>query len=158
MARKLSSAMASAALHLEEGAVRDHVGYNLKRAYMVFQPAAQTALLKYGLRVPSFTALSVIIKNPGIAPSELAEILKMERSNIVVVIDELETLELVSRTQSKKDRRRIALSATIRGSELQNNAQASIRESESQILRFLDAEEQATLIELLGRIEAASPD
>jgi hypothetical protein len=32
----------------------------------------------------------------------------MERSNIVVIIDELETRELISRRQSKTDRRRYA--------------------------------------------------
>ncbi len=158
MARKLRSTATKMGLQLDEGAVRETVGYNLKRAYMVLQPLAQSGLSKHGLRVPSFTALSVIIQNPDIAPSVLAELLRMERSNIVVVIDELETLDLVSRTQSTTDRRRIALSATLLGTQLHKKAQASIQEAENKILHLLSAEEQTKLVELLGKIEAAALD
>ncbi|PLX39128.1 MAG: transcriptional regulator [Hyphomicrobiales bacterium] len=140
----------------EEGVLREFVGYNVKRAYMALQPAAQAGMAEYDLRVPSFSCLSVIVANPGIAPSELAECLKMERSNIVVVIDELESRELVNRTKSTKDRRRYALSATMRGRRLHEKAVAAIHRRENHLLRSLSAEEQATLVELLNKVEAGS--
>ena len=98
-----------------DNALRGFLGYNLKRAYLAVHPAAKAAMTEFGLRVPSFSCLSVIVENPGIAPSVLAEYLKMERSNIVVIIDELESRELVNRTRSTVDRRRFALTATVRG-------------------------------------------
>lgn len=139
----------------EDGAVRDLFGYRLKRAYMVLHPLAQTGLADLGLRVLSFSCLSVIVRNPGIAPSALAEQLKMERSNIVVVLDELETLELISRTQQKTDRRRYALNATVRGRRLHDKAAETLRRNEARLLQGLSFEEQDQLAALLAKIEAA---
>ena len=61
-------------------------------------------------------------------------------------------------TQSTTDRRRIALSATLLGTQLHKKAQASIQEAENKILHLLSAEEQTKLVELLGKIEAAALD
>lgn len=154
MARTRTSQPDEGPENVEEGALRELVGYNVKRAYMVLHPVAQAALSDLGLRIMSFSCLSVIVRNPGIAPSVLAEQLKMERSNLVVVIDELETRELVSRTQSKTDRRRFALNATVRGRRLHDKATEAIRRNEERLLCGLSADEQAQLVALLQRIEA----
>lgn len=143
---------------LDEGALRGFVGYNVKRAYMVMQPATQAALAALDLRIPSFSCLSVIVRNPGIAPSVLAEQLKIERSNIVVIIDELETRELVSRTQMKTDRRRYALTATMRGRQLHDKAVSAIRRAEDRQLGRLTPDEREALVALLNKIEAAATD
>jgi DNA-binding MarR family transcriptional regulator len=141
-----------------DGALRELVGYNLKRAYLVLSSDAQAVLGELGLRILSFSCLSVITRNPGIAPSALAERLKMERSNLVVVIDELETRELVSRTQSKTDRRRFALNATVRGRRLHDTAVEALHRSEARLLARLSREEQALLVSMMRRIEAAGED
>lgn len=141
-----------------EGALRELVGYNIRRAYLVLSSDAQAVLAEFGLRVLSFSCLSVIARNPGIAPSVLAERLKMERSNLVVVIDEIETRELVSRTQSKTDRRRFALTATVRGRRLHDTAVKALHKSEARLLQRLTQEEQALLVSMMKRIEAAGED
>lgn len=138
--------------------LRQFVGYNVKRAYMVMQPASQAALAGLDLRIPSFSCLAVIVRNPGIAPSVLAEHLKIERSNIVVIIDELETRDLISRTQSSTDRRRHALTATIRGRQLHDRAIAALHQAEERQLARLDAAERAQLVALLNKIEATAAD
>jgi DNA-binding MarR family transcriptional regulator len=143
---------------VSDDALREFVGYNIKRAYLVLHTDAQVVLAELGLRVLSFSCLSVIARNPGIAPSALAERLKMERSNVVVVIDELEARELVSRTPSKTDRRRFALNATVRGRRLHDTAVAALRRSEERLLGRLTKEEQALLVSMMERIEAAGGD
>ena len=70
------------------------IGYNLKRSYLIVRNAAEGVLAPLGLRVVSMTALSLIVDNPGIAPSQIADALQMERPNIVVIIDDLETRQL----------------------------------------------------------------
>lgn len=142
----------------DEGALRELVGYNIKRAYLVLHSDAQAVLAALELRVLSFSCLSVIARNPGIAPSELAERLKMERSNVVVLIDELETRELVSRTQSKTDRRRFALKVTVGGRRLHAAALEALHNSEARLLGGLTKEEQALLVSMMRRIEAARED
>ena len=138
--------------------LRQFVGYNVKRAYMVLQPATQAALADLDLRIPSFSSLAVIVRNPGIAPSVLAEHLKIERSNLVVIIDELETRELISRTQMKTDRRRYALTATMRGRQLHDKAIAALHRAEDRQLGRLTAEERAQLVALLNKIETTAED
>lgn len=133
--------------------MRGFLGYSLKRAYIVLHQAATGALDESGLKVRSFTALSLIVSNPGVAPSRLADMLRIERSNLVLIIDELETRELISRTRDPHDRRRFALSATLRGRRLQEKAAAAVKADEARAASRLSAEEQALLVSLLERIE-----
>lgn len=156
--------MTQAAIRIDEAVeatdapLREFVGYAIKRAYIVLNAGNQAALAELGLRVLSFSCLSVIVGNPGIAPSALADRLKMERSNLVLVIDELETRELVTRAQSKSDRRRFALTATAQGRRLHKAAVAALRACEARSLRRLTEEEKALLVSMMGRIEAAAED
>lgn len=130
------------------------VGYNLKRSYLVVRNAAQDVLEPLELRVVSMTALSLIVDNPGIAPSQIADALQMERPNIVVIIDDLETRQLISRARSKEDRRRFALTATVRGRRLRDQAQAAVAKAENRALSVLSDGEIAQLLDLLRRIRS----
>ena len=143
---------------VDEGAVRGLMGYNVKRAYIVLHSAAQQAAAAFDLRIPTFSCLSVIVRNPGITPSALAELLKIERSNLVVMVDELETRELVSRTQMKTDRRRFELKATVRGRRLHDKAAEAIAAAEAACLTALQDDEQQLLLALLNRIEGSMAD
>lgn len=136
-----------------EGVLRELIGYRLKRAYIRLQSAAQEVLSSFGLRVLSFSCLAVIVRNPGISPSDLSVSLRMERPNIVVLIDELETLDLVSRTPSTTDRRRVALNATIQGRRLHDKAAKALLRNEDDLLSRLSAEERGHLSTLLQKIE-----
>jgi DNA-binding MarR family transcriptional regulator len=155
MPRTTKSTEATGLEVADEGALRALLGYVMKRAYLVLHSDAQTALADFGLRIPSFSCLSVIVAEPGIAPSVVAERLSIERSNVVVFIDELETRELVARTQSKTDRRRFALTATVRGRRLHDKAVASLHESEDRLLAGVTPEEKALLVSILKKIEVA---
>lgn len=138
-----------------DDALRGLLGYVIKRAYLVLHSDAQAVLAEKGLRVLSFSCLSVIVRDPGIAPSVLAERLSMERSNVVVVIDELESRELISRSQSKTDRRRSELKATLKGRRLHDAAVEDLHRGEERLLQGLSSDERALLVSMMERIEAA---
>lgn len=133
--------------------MREHLGYSLKRAYMSIHRKTTDELEKFALKVRSFSALSLIVANPGIPPSRLAEILQIERSNLVLIMDELETRELISRTRDPHDRRRFALNATLRGKRLQEKAAAATLAQQTQITARFTAAEYETLTAFLRRIE-----
>lgn len=139
---------------VDSDAVSALLGYNLKRSYLIVRGAADEALAPHGLRVVSFTALSVIVDNPGLAPSQLAEALAMERSNIVLIVDALETAELITRGRSRTDRRRQALMATVRGRRVRDRAAAEVAAAEAAAVSMLDTDEKNTLLALLTRISA----
>lgn len=129
------------------------IGYRLKRAYMRIQPEAQRVLAEDDLRVVSFSCLSIIADNPGIVQSQLADALQMERSNLVVVIDELEERGLITRTKVPTDRRRYALGVTLRGRHLRDRAAQNIRKAEDAVFGRLDEDDRANLIAALLRLE-----
>ena len=130
------------------------IGYNLKRSYLIVRNAAEGVLTPLGLRVVSMTALSLIVDNPGIAPSQIADALQMERPNIVVIIDDLETRQLISRARSKSDRRRFALTATVRGRRLRDQATAAVSQAERAALGALSDQDKAQLLDLLRQMQA----
>lgn len=139
--------------HAEDIVLGNMIGYRLKRAYMQIQPVAQRMLAEDDLRVVSFSCLSVIVENPEIVQSELAEVLRMERSNLVVIIDELEERGLITRRKVPTDRRRYALTATLRGRRLRDRAAKRIRMAEDAVLGRLDEDDRAHLIAVLKRLE-----
>ena len=101
----------------------------------------------------SFSTLSLIVDNPDIIQSRLAEALSMERSNLVLVIDELEQRELVTRGKVRGDRRAYALRATLKGRRLRDRALRAIAAHEDRLLADYSPDERARLIDMLNRIE-----
>ncbi|AWI82731.1 transcriptional regulator [Alloyangia pacifica] len=138
---------------VEDTVLGELIGYRLKRAYMQIQPEAQRALAEDDLRVVSFSCLSIIADNAGIVQSELADALQMERSNLVVIIDELEQRGLITRKKVPTDRRRYALAATLRGRRLRDRAAQKVRTAEDQIIGRLDEKDRAHLMAVLQRLE-----
>ncbi len=134
-----------------------YIGYNLKRALSLVQADLAQVLGTLELRAVSFSALSIVVRNPGINQTQLAEALKIERSNLVQLIDELSARALLARTPVAGDRRRYALMPTMAGKTLCARAEAAVAEHEARVFSMLDPGEKATLLALLGKIRAEFP-
>jgi len=152
-ARKSKSEAQRAPEEFDDAVLRSFVGYNLKRAYLTVHGDFIASLAGLDLRPTQFSALSLIVDNPDISQTELARALSIERSNIVLVVDDLEGRELINRNRVKTDRRAYALRATLKGRRLHDKAVAQIRAHEERVLARLDPAERRTLIEMLNRIE-----
>lgn len=139
--------------NVEDTVLHNLIGYRMKRAYMQIRPEAQRVLAEEDLRVVSFSCLSIITDNPGIVQSELADALQMERSNLVVIIDELEQRGLITRKKVPTDRRRYALTATLLGRRLRDRAAKKLQKVEDDILDRLDDEHRAHLLTALEQLE-----
>lgn len=130
-------------------------GYLMKRAFNVIHADLVVTLEAFGLRTITFSALVMVVDNPGITQTQLAQGLCIERSNLVVVVDELETNDLIARNPMPSDRRAYALTATPAGQLLRDRVLAAVHRHEAQVLAILTPEEQAVLNRLLRRIEGA---
>src|SRR6056297_2958703 len=75
---------------ISDATLRGFTGYTMKRAFNEIQGDVNTALAPHGLRMLSFSALSIIADNPGLRQSQIAEALSIERANLVIVVDERE--------------------------------------------------------------------
>ncbi|MCZ8151156.1 MAG: MarR family transcriptional regulator [Rhodobacteraceae bacterium] len=151
-----SAAQTDAALPADTD-LTGYVGYNLKRVLSLVQADLAQVLGTFDLRAVSFSALSIVVRRPGINQTQLAEALKIERSNLVQLIDELSDRALLARTPVAGDRRRYALMPTTAGKTLCARAEAAVAEHEARVFSMLDAGERGTLLALLRKIRTEWP-
>ncbi len=138
---------------ISDATLRGFCGYVMKRAFNAIQADVNAALAPFELRMLSFSALSVIVDNPGLRQSQLADALSIERPNLVLVVDELERRELITRDRAPDDRRAYALRVTMSGRRLYDRALAAVQAHEAKMTAALSAQERVQLIEALTRIE-----
>ncbi|WP_051610237.1 MarR family winged helix-turn-helix transcriptional regulator [Terasakiella pusilla] len=136
--------------------LREFMGYNMKRTFNVFHSDLAKVLEPFDLRMVTYSALVLIVDNPGMRQSQLADALAIERPNLVVIVDELERRELILREPSKTDRRAYSLSATLKGKRLCEKASQANRESEARLLSCLDEETKKTVQAALHLIRISS--
>ena len=125
----------------------------MKRAYIVVLDDLMKTLERTGLRVTTFSALSVIVENPDITQTQLAQALRVERSGVVAMIDDLERAGLVKRGRVDGDRRAYALRATPQGETKHQEASDAVTTHEDRVFAALSGPERATMRNLLTSIE-----
>jgi DNA-binding MarR family transcriptional regulator len=137
-----------------DDSLRAFSGYTMKRAFNAIQADVNATLQPYGLRMVTFSALVVIADNPGLNQSRLAEVLSIERPNLVLIIDELDRAELITRDRAKADRRAYELRATLKGRRVCDRARAAVAAHDARMTAGLSEAERGALIAALRRIEA----
>jgi len=128
------------------------MGYNLKRSYLLVREEVLRVLAPYDLRPTSFSALVIIVDNPNLSQSGLAKALEIKRSGVVLIADELEKAELISRNNVPGDRRSYALRATEKGQQLCDRVVRQVRDAEANLLSVLSEEETRLLFQLYEKI------
>ena len=106
----------------------------------------------------TYTPLVLIVDNPGINQSRLAKVIDIERPNLVIIIDELEDLELITRDRVLGDRRRYALRPTEAGRVLYALTFKAITQHEKTLLASIGPEKLKVLVNILRSIEHAKED
>ena len=134
--------------------LRRNIGYDMKRAFTAIQADVNATLQPLGLRMLTFSVLAVIRDNPGLRQSRLAELLMIERPNLVLILDELEGMDLVTRTRARDDRRAYELKVTLKGRRLCDRAGQAVAEHDARMARGMGAEERAALHRALRQIES----
>ncbi len=145
-----------AELQPDDRILRSFAGYGLKRAWMAVQSDLTCALEAFDLRLVSYSALAIIVDNPGLRPSHLADLLALERSNLVGLIDLLEQRRLIERRACRTDRRAQTLYATPAGKSLQDRARAAIAMREEALFAGITTGERTSLVNSLRKIESAA--
>lgn len=141
---------------ISDATLRRLVGYSMKRAFMVIRADLGRTLDPFGLRMTTFTALTLISDNPGLSQTQLAQAMAVERPNLVVIVDELETRGLITRDRVPTDRRTYALSITPEGQDLLTRATEAVHAHENAIMGGISEAEEAALIATLTRIETSA--
>lgn len=137
-----------------DATLRGFAGYALKRAFNAIQADLNATLAPLGLRMITYSALAVIRDAPGIRAAGLADVLGLERPNLVLVLDELEAAGLITRTRARDDRRAYELKATPAGRRLAEAATAATADHDARMTRGLTDAECQALHRALWRIQS----
>jgi DNA-binding MarR family transcriptional regulator len=111
-----------------------------------------------GMDLRLLMALSYLGDHDGAPQQELVDALCMDAKNIVLLLNELEEGGYLVRQRDTEDRRRHRVHITAAGNAALDRASRVLDDIEDEVLRALDAEERATLWDLLARaLQGAEP-
>lgn len=130
------------------------VGYHLRRASGAFAIDFRDAVGGTGMRQVLVGVLAVIEANPGVKQGVVGAMLGIKPANMVSLTNELVDQGLIERIVTPDDRRAFALSIAPAGVAILTECLDRISEHEGRMLGGLTADERATLLSLLSRIQA----
>ncbi|MDO9354121.1 MAG: MarR family winged helix-turn-helix transcriptional regulator [Solirubrobacteraceae bacterium] len=110
---------------------------------------AESALAPLGLRPRHLVALSILRDHDGGTQQTLAALLSIDRTNLVGLLNDLETEGWIERRRDTEDRRRHLVVLTETGSEKLADAEAALVNAEDHVLRGLDEAQRQQLQSLL---------
>ena len=114
------------------------------------QTEAEAELAIFGLRARHVIALTLLRDHGEQNQSDLAATLRMDATNVVALLNELEADDLVTRRRSPLDRRRHTVSLTEAGTARLNEIEDLLTGVEQRVLDPLSPEERQTLYTLLS--------
>jgi MarR family transcriptional regulator, transcriptional regulator for hemolysin len=118
--------------------------------------AAESALEAFDLRPRHVIALTVLRDFGERSQSDLADALGIDPTNLVALLNELESGGLLERRRSPADRRRHTVALTAAGAQRLADIEHTLTGLEQQLFARLDETEQTTLYNLLQRAVATT--
>ncbi|MGW3609179.1 MarR family winged helix-turn-helix transcriptional regulator [Micromonospora sp. NPDC005163] len=110
---------------------------------------SESVLSPLGLRPRHLVALTVLRDGGGTSQQALARTLAMDGTNIVGLLNDLESMQLVQRRRSAADRRRHVVELTDDGAKRLSEAECAIAAAENEVLGALEPDDREKLYLLL---------
>lgn len=130
----------------------EDIGFLLSRGGGLAIRTANAHLGYLGLRVRHYSVLSVACDAGGISQRKLSEVLGLDPSQIVALVDDLDDQGLVERLPDPQDRRTRLVAPTRRGKTVRRRARRDAAEAREVYLAALSEQERAILLDLLLRV------
>lgn len=124
------------------------------KVHLLVEKAMSAKLAPLGLKLPHYDILANALRFPGLTQQELAGKLLVGRSNLSMLLPELERRGLVERRADTEDRRLRRLHLTASGGELALRAVAVQREIVEAMMGVLSDEECNAVGDSMRRIAA----
>jgi DNA-binding MarR family transcriptional regulator len=134
---------------MRHAALTEDLSFLLARANALSLAAGNAALAEYGLRVRSYSVLALAVDDMRPSQRDLAAFLRLDPSQVVSLVDDLQRRGLVQREADPADRRTNVVVATAEGRHLFASAQQSARAAESELHDRITPDQRSTLGELL---------
>ncbi len=149
MAKLPTSMPTGPAERLRESLLADDLSFLLARANALSLGAGNAALEEHGLKVRSYSVLALAAGDGKPTQRELAEFLRLDPSQVVALVDDLQSRGLVRRESDPNDRRANVVVATEDGLARYRRASESARDAEQALHHNLTAEDREQLGALL---------
>lgn len=143
---------AAPAAGLRGSVLTDDLSFLLARANALALAAGNTALAPHGLRARSYSVLALSAGDARPSQREIAEFLRLDPSQVVALVDDLQSRGLIDRQPDPSDRRANVVVASDAGRTLLDAAAESARQAEASVHAGLTAEDRELLISLLRRL------
>lgn len=140
------------------GRLDDFLGFRLRRVQNMLSSSFSEAIADFNLRSGEFTALALVAANPGISQNELAREVGLDKSVMVLIVDDLEKRNWAIRGRSKTDRRRHSLSITPAGQAQLDEMFAALERTEGIVEQGFSRAELNLLHEMLDRMHRLCAD
>ena len=134
---------------LRASALTDDVSFLLARANAIALAAGNAALAEHALKARSYSVLVLAAGDARPSQRELAEFLRLDPSQVVSLVDELQARKLVERQPDPSDRRANVVVATDAGRALVAAARESARAAEERVHADLSDADRDALAALL---------
>ena len=138
-----------------DSALTDYLSFLLARANALSLAAGNAALSAYGLKARSYSVLALSAGDARPSQRDLAAYLRLDPSQVVALVDGLQSRGLVERQPDPADRRANVVVATDAGRDLFARAAEGAREAELGIHAGLSEAERDQLTTLLRRLAFA---
>lgn len=137
---------------LRGSSLGDELSFLLARTNALSLAAGNVALAAHGLRVRSYSVLALAASGERPSQRELADFLRLDPSQVVALIDDLQEDGLVERQPDPRDRRANVVVATDAGVRLHRIAHRSARAAEERLYSVLDEETRSHLAATLREV------
>jgi DNA-binding MarR family transcriptional regulator len=134
------------------GEIKDILGFHIRLAHVAVYRHFISTFSELDLTQKQVSVLWLVSDNPGLAQTDLAQRLFMDRATTMGIVNRLQARHLISRGPSPEDRRRKRLYLTPEGDALLGRSKQAIWEHERWLKSRFTKPEVKTLMRLLDRI------
>jgi DNA-binding MarR family transcriptional regulator len=135
---------------IDYGVLDTLLGYAVRRAQIRLYEDFVASLAPWGITPPRFSAMVIVSRNPGLKPIQLAKVLGIARSGVVILVDALEELGYMQRHAVPEDRRAFSLSLTKKGLADLGDIVKAVQAHDERMARMFTADEQVQLRQQLN--------
>jgi DNA-binding MarR family transcriptional regulator len=130
---------------------------NLERTHIVVRPLFERLFRPYGLSASTFNILMILRSSETpLAPHAIGQKVVVTRPTVTGLLNSLESQGLITREPDPLDGRRVRVTLTKLGTERVEAVLPEVFALQKQIFASLTAQEKATFIALLGKIQATA--
>jgi DNA-binding MarR family transcriptional regulator len=129
----------------------DNLGWLLAQAHFALASEVNTALEPLGISNRAYNVLATA-EGAQYTQKDLADLIGLDKTTMVVTVDELEKAGLAERTPSETDRRARVISVTKAGERKVDQGRAIVDKIQKDVLGTLSPAERRTFLESLGTL------